>query len=84
MYQLRQRSLYKISLPDFHTATDLIALLCRMCFIYFADPYSSWQRGSNENANGPLRKFFPKGHDFAKVPEEELAKAIRLINQSSP
>ncbi|MEK5478132.1 IS30 family transposase [Paenibacillus sp. FSL R5-0407] len=48
--------------------------------VYFADPYSSWQRGSNENANGLLREFFPKGHDFATVSEEELAKAIRLIN----
>ncbi|MFF2912249.1 IS30 family transposase [Paenibacillus sp. NPDC057934] len=48
--------------------------------VYFADPYSSWQRGSNENGNGLLREFFPKGHDFAEVTDEELADAIRLIN----
>lgn len=48
--------------------------------VYFADPYSSWQRGSNENANGLLREFFPKGHDFATVSDEELAAAVRLIN----
>lgn len=48
--------------------------------VYFADPYSSWQRGSNENSNGLLREFFPKGHDFAAVTEEELAHAIKLIN----
>lgn len=48
--------------------------------VYFADPYSSWQRGSNENANGLLREFFPKGHDFASVTDEQLADAIRLIN----
>lgn len=48
--------------------------------IYFADPYSSWQRGSNENGNGLLREFFPKGHDFAEVTDEELAHAIHLIN----
>lgn len=48
--------------------------------VYFADPYSSWQRGSNENANGLLREFFPKGHDFVAVTDEELAEAIRLIN----
>jgi IS30 family transposase len=49
--------------------------------VYFADPYSSWQRGSNENANGLLREFFPKGHDFAVVSDDELAHAIHLINQ---
>ncbi|GED71792.1 IS30 family transposase [Brevibacillus reuszeri] len=48
--------------------------------IYFADPYSSWQRGTNENANGLLREFFPKGIDFAEVSEEELAQALGLMN----
>jgi transposase, IS30 family len=48
--------------------------------VYFADPYSSWQRGTNENANGLLREFFPKGTDFAKVSEEELVYALNLIN----
>ena len=48
--------------------------------VYFADPYSSWQRGSNENGNGLLREFFPKGHDFAQVTDQELAHALHLIN----
>jgi transposase, IS30 family len=49
--------------------------------VYFADPYSSWQRGSNENANGLLREFFSKGTDLAKVSEKELNHALHLINQ---
>lgn len=48
--------------------------------VYFADPYSSWQRGSNENANGLLREFFPKGYDFAQVTDAELEQALALIN----
>jgi len=48
--------------------------------VYFADPYSSWQRGANENANGLLREFFPKGHDFAQVTDAELEHALALIN----
>lgn len=39
---------------------------------FFADPYSSWQRGGNENANLWIRYYFPKGTDFAKVSEEEV------------
>lgn len=48
--------------------------------IYFADPYSSWQRGSSENANGLLREFFPKGTDFAQVSNSHLVHALNLIN----
>lgn len=48
--------------------------------VYFADPYSSWQRGSNENANCLLRKFFPKGTDFAQITDEALEDALKLIN----
>jgi IS30 family transposase len=47
---------------------------------YFADPYSSYQRGTNENTNGLLRQFFPKGTDFKKVSNVELDKAVALIN----
>lgn len=48
--------------------------------MYFAEPYSSWQRGSNENSNGLLREFFPKQTDLAKVPEEEIEHVLSLIN----
>ncbi len=49
--------------------------------VYFADAYSSWQRGTNENSNGLLREFFPKSMDLSKVLEEELLNALRLINE---
>ena len=48
--------------------------------VYFSDPYSSWQRGSNENANGLLREFFPKKTDLAKVHSESLVHALYLIS----
>lgn len=50
------------------------------CDIYFADPYSSWQRGSNERANGLLRRFYPKGTSFKSICEKELAIVQRRIN----
>jgi len=48
--------------------------------IYFAYPYHSWERGCNENANGLLRQFFPKKSSFAKVTQEDIKKAVKLIN----
>lgn len=48
--------------------------------IYFADPYCSWQRGTNENANGLLRQFFPKGTDFKKIKPRQVARATRMLN----
>jgi len=48
--------------------------------VYFADPYSSWQRGLNENTNGLLRQYFPKGFDFRNMIDEALAQAVRKLN----
>lgn len=48
--------------------------------IYFAYPYRSWERGSNENTNGLLRQFFPKGTDFTKITDFDLQLAVKLIN----
>lgn len=48
--------------------------------LYFADPYSSWQRGSNENSNGLLREFYPKKTNLALVEQEELTHNLFLIN----
>jgi IS30 family transposase len=50
------------------------------CKHYFADPYSSYQRGSNENENGMLRRFFKKGTDFEFVSNKQLQDAVKLIN----
>ena len=47
---------------------------------FFADAYSSWQRGSNENANGLLREYFPKKTDLATISDEDLNKALCDIN----
>lgn len=48
--------------------------------IYFADPYSAWQRGTNENTNGLLRRYFPKGMDFRAVTEKLLAEVVKKLN----
>jgi IS30 family transposase len=48
--------------------------------VYFAKPYCSWQRGTNENTNGLLRQFIPKGTDFGQVSWQELAYYTDLLN----
>lgn len=48
---------------------------------YFADPYSPWQRGTNENTNGLLRECIPKGKDIAPVPDEVLARFVEELNR---
>lgn len=48
--------------------------------VYFAKPYCSWQRGSNENTNGLLRQYFPKKTNFNEISEKSLRHAIDRIN----
>ena len=47
---------------------------------FFAHPYHSWERGANENANGLLREYFPKGTDFATISDEDLAAVEYRLN----
>jgi len=60
--------------------------------VYFADPYASWQRGTNENTNGLIRRYFPKGTDFNKVTAKQLKyvqdklnnRPRKIINYQTP
>lgn len=48
--------------------------------IYFAYPYHSWERGTNENTNGLLRQYFPKSLDFNLITPKELADVVKRLN----
>lgn len=57
---------------SFSVATD--------CPVYFCDPASPWQRGSNENTNGLLRQYFPKGSDLSRFSAEDLEFVAQQLN----
>lgn len=49
-------------------------------FVYFAKPYHSWERGANENSNGLIRQYFPKGMDFGHITREQVMRVQNILN----
>ena len=49
-------------------------------FAYFAKPYHSWERGANENSNGLIRQYFPKGTDFRDITNEQVMRVQNILN----
>jgi IS30 family transposase len=48
--------------------------------VYFAHPYASWERGTNENTNGLIRRYFPKGTDFNTITTQQLKLVQDKLN----
>ncbi len=64
--------------PENHGWKDIEEKIGLKCF--YAHPYSSWERGSNENGNGLVRWYFPKKTDFSKIENEEIARVEYALN----
>lgn len=60
---------------EFHKLEESLSTL-----VYFAEPHKPWQRGTNENTNGIIRFFFPKGFDFRTVTGDDIQLVERIIN----
>ena len=61
---------------NFHTLPELFT----DTKIYYAHPYSAWERGTNEKQNSLIRRFFPKGKSFTSVSEEAISLVEDWIN----
>jgi transposase, IS30 family len=48
--------------------------------VYFAHPYASWERGTNENTNGLIRQYFPKGSDFSTITDDQISFVNERLN----
>ena len=49
--------------------------------VYFCDPHSPWRRDTNENTNGLLRQYFPRGTDFSRISQAQLNAIASRLNQ---
>lgn len=58
---------------------QLIAAMLEVDY-YFANPYCSWERGANENLNGLIRQYFPKGSDFSLITNEQVENVVNKLN----
>ena len=50
--------------------------------VYFADPHAPWERGTNENTNGRLRRVFPKGFDFDTITQRDIDAVVWIMNHT--
>lgn len=81
MHNLPKRVMRSITLDNGSEMNDYEELEHALAVpVYFAHPYHSWERGTNENTNGLLRQFFPKNRDFSTITKDELDLAVNLIN----
>jgi IS30 family transposase len=83
------KDIMKTTLYDFKTLTSdngteftEHARICEItgALFFFANPYSSWERGLNEHTNGLIRRFFPKGTDFNTISEDDIAMVEFILN----
>ena len=78
---LRDVPVKSISLDNGSEFSEFKALEAELhTLVYFAEPHKPWQRGTNENTNGLLRFFFPKGCDFHAVSQDFVDSVVDLIN----
>ena len=78
---LRGHPAHTLTLDNGMEFSDHKRIECRAgVTVYFADPYASWQRGSNENTNGRLRRFIPRSTDLTKLSAQKLRRVIELMN----